>query len=218
MFVSSIKVAILAVSGHEPFPDLCPEPLTLNYFTDLDQFARAKADIYIDCEFELNVSRISVLEQLLPGLVLVNAVSCLREELPNAFIRFNGWRGFKGGQVLEIASVSKIIPELVQLFANACGLTCISVPDQPGLVRPRVVAMIINEAFHALGEGVSTSEEIDTAMKLGTNYPYGPFEWAEIIGIRNIVGLLEKLALNDEKYQPATHMVAAVQKEQWQKY
>ena len=42
--------------------------------------------------------------------------------------------------------------------------------------------MIINEAFLALQEGVSTKEEINTAMKLGTNYPLGPFEWVEKIG------------------------------------
>ncbi len=50
------------------------------------------------------------------------------------------------------------------------------------------MAMIINEAWHALAEEVSTKNEIDTAMKLGTNYPYGPFEWAEKIGLgRHII-------------------------------
>ncbi len=46
--------------------------------------------------------------------------------------------------------------------------------------------MIVNEAFFAFGEKISTIEEIDMAMKLGTNYPNGPFEWAEKIGIENI--------------------------------
>ena len=53
--------------------------------------------------------------------------------------------------------------------------------------------MIINEAFIALREGVSTKEEINTAMKLGTNYPYGPFEWAGKIGIERVNALLDKL-------------------------
>jgi 3-hydroxybutyryl-CoA dehydrogenase len=65
-----------------------------------------------------------------------------------------------------------------------------------------VVSMIINEAFIALGENVSTREEIDTAMKLGTNYPYGPFEWAELIGVENIISLLNKLSEKDNHYQP----------------
>jgi 3-hydroxybutyryl-CoA dehydrogenase len=55
--------------------------------------------------------------------------------------------------------------------------------------------MIVNEAFIALKEGVSTKEEIDIAMKLGTNYPYGPFEWAEKIGTERIKNLLSKLSV-----------------------
>ena len=60
--------------------------------------------------------------------------------------------------------------------------------------------MIINEAYHALDEEVSTKEQIDIAMKLGTNYPYGPFEWSEKIGLKNVVQLLQNLATQDERY------------------
>jgi 3-hydroxybutyryl-CoA dehydrogenase len=56
-----------------------------------------------------------------------------------------------------------------------------------------VISTIINEALIALMEGVSTREEIDTAMKLGTNYPYGPFEWAEKIGMERVDSLLAQL-------------------------
>jgi 3-hydroxybutyryl-CoA dehydrogenase len=62
--------------------------------------------------------------------------------------------------------------------------------------------MMINEAFIALNEGVSTKEEIDIAMKLGTNYPYGPFEWSEKIGVEKIKSLLEKLNHYQERYKP----------------
>ena len=60
--------------------------------------------------------------------------------------------------------------------------------------------MIINEAFFALEEGVSSKEEIDVAMKLGTNYPYGPFEWQEKIGLQNIYQLLHNLSEKDKRY------------------
>ena len=63
--------------------------------------------------------------------------------------------------------------------------------------------MIINEAFFALGEGVSTMEEINLAMKLGTNCPYGPFEWEEKIGLQNIYRLLHKLSATDKRYSIA---------------
>ena len=79
----------------------------------------------------------------------------------------------------------------------------ISVADEPGLVAAAIVATIINEAYFALEDEVSTKAAIDTAMKLGTNYPYGPFEWAEKTGLENIAALLKKLSVTDSRYQPA---------------
>jgi 3-hydroxybutyryl-CoA dehydrogenase len=54
-----------------------------------------------------------------------------------------------------------------------------------------------------LNEKVSTKEEIDVAMKLGTNYPYGPFEWSEKIGLKNIYELLFTLSRTSPRYEPA---------------
>jgi len=83
------------------------------------------------------------------------------------------------------------------------------VPDIAGFISARVVSMIVNEAWFALEEEVSTKKEIDTAMKLGTNYPYGPFEWGEKIGLKNIYELLTVLSKTNSRYQPA----ALLQKE-----
>ena len=77
------------------------------------------------------------------------------------------------------------------------------VPDVPGMIAPRIISMIINEAYFALDEKLSTKEEIDTAIKLGVNYPYGPFEWYDKIGIKNIHFLLQKLSVDDKRYLPA---------------
>ncbi len=63
--------------------------------------------------------------------------------------------------------------------------------------------MIINEAYYALGDGVSSKADIDIAMKLGTGYPYGPFEWSQLIGLKNINELLLQLMKLDKKYSPA---------------
>jgi 3-hydroxybutyryl-CoA dehydrogenase len=63
--------------------------------------------------------------------------------------------------------------------------------------------MIINEAYLALGEQVSSREDINTAMKLGTNYPFGPFEWAERIGPARVARLLTKLSESQPRYAPA---------------
>ena len=77
------------------------------------------------------------------------------------------------------------------------------VADRVGLVTPRVICMIINEAYYTLEEGTATREDIELAMKLGTNYPYGPFEWATLIGLKNVCGLLEAVGkdTNDRRYR-----------------
>ena len=76
------------------------------------------------------------------------------------------------------------------------------VEDRVGLVTPRVICMIINEAYYTVEEGTATREDIDLAMKLGTNYPYGPFEWAQKIGIRNVYKVLNCVYedTKDERY------------------
>jgi 3-hydroxybutyryl-CoA dehydrogenase len=73
--------------------------------------------------------------------------------------------------------------------------------DDPGMVSARIISMIVNEAYFALQDNVSTKEEIDIAMKLGTNYPLGPFEWSKKIGLERIYFLLEKLGKKTGRYQ-----------------
>ena len=73
------------------------------------------------------------------------------------------------------------------------------VDDQPGMVTPRVVAMLINEAWFVLSEETASRDDIDMSMKLGTNYPYGPFEWCDKIGIRDVYETLHALAINSNE-------------------
>ena len=131
--------------------------------------------------------------------VFINAVTETLEErkLPSNFSRINGWPGFLKRETWEIASGNRDV--VIKVFEQL-GWKTIFVKDEPGLVSARVISMIINEAFFALGENVSSIEEIDLAMKLGTNYPYGPFEWSEKIGLQNIYHLLHKLSQTDKRY------------------
>ncbi|HEY4154443.1 MAG TPA: 3-hydroxyacyl-CoA dehydrogenase family protein [Puia sp.] len=80
------------------------------------------------------------------------------------------------------------------------------VKDVPGMVSPRILSMIISEAYFTLGAGTSSRDEIDTAMKLGTGYPLGPFEWAKKIGIHRVAALLRLLGEEDPLYEPAPLM------------
>ncbi|GAB4093916.1 3-hydroxyacyl-CoA dehydrogenase family protein [Flaviaesturariibacter terrae] len=127
----------------------------------------------------------------------------------DAFVRINGWRGFEAAPLIEAAAAASLRAG-AEAGAAALGKTIEWLPDTPGFVSPRVIAMIINEAYHALSEGVSTKEEINTAMKLGTNYPHGPFEWAAIIGLKNVATLLQALAGKNPRYAPNALMLEEV--------
>lgn len=73
---------------------------------------------------------------------------------------------------------------------------------------PRTIAMIINEAYFAMGDKLATATAIDLAMKNGVNYPLGPIEWGEKIGLHNIAQLLEELntVTRDERYRLSTEL------------
>ena len=83
------------------------------------------------------------------------------------------------------------------------GIKIKKVADRVGMITPRVILMIINEAFYTVQEGTATKKDIDSAMKLGTNYPHGPFEWADKIGINNVYQTLLALGQDtqDDRYK-----------------
>lgn len=134
--------------------------------------------------------------------VFINQVIRPLSELgyPNNVSRINGWPGFLKRKTWEVVSNDK---EKTRQIFDQIGRKTLQVQDEPGFVSARVISMIINEAFFAFGEKISSKEEIDMAMKLGTNYPYGPFEWTNKIGIENIYHLLKILAKKEERYLPS---------------
>jgi 3-hydroxybutyryl-CoA dehydrogenase len=79
------------------------------------------------------------------------------------------------------------------------------VADAPGLVLGRIVCQIVNEAAFALQRRIGTAEDIDTAMRLGFNYPRGPLEWGESIGYAHVVAVIDALRaeLGEERYRVA---------------
>jgi 3-hydroxyacyl-CoA dehydrogenase len=134
--------------------------------------------------------------------VFINStIKTLKElNLPENFSRINGWPTFIKREVWEVATGNE---EAVKNILEKLGLKYTIVADEPGLVSARIISMIINEAYFALGEDVSSKDEIDVAMKLGTNYPYGPFEWSRKIGLNKIYDLLKKLNETDSRYSIA---------------
>lgn len=194
-----MKIVVVANAAQEQ------EIASKNTHPDVELiFAKNFKDVasYDDCDamFYLhgNYSN-SDLQNFIGKPVFINSVTETLEQkkLPLNFSRLNGWPGFLQRRTWEVASNNKVIAAGIFERMN---WNVVFVSDQPGLVAARVISMIINEAFFALEEEVSTIDEIDLAMKLGTNYPYGPFEWQGKIGLANIYDLLTSLSIKDKRY------------------
>jgi 3-hydroxybutyryl-CoA dehydrogenase len=116
---------------------------------------------------------------------------------------FNGLPTFLSRTILEVSALNPSdVPSLSER-CNKLGTEFLVVDDRVGLVTPRIVCMIINEAYYTVQEETATREDIDMAMKLGTNYPYGPFEWCNRIGVKHVYELLEAVYedTHDERYK-----------------
>jgi 3-hydroxybutyryl-CoA dehydrogenase len=143
-------------------------------------------------------------------LILLNSVKTTLAEAFYIFVGgenvqiagFNGLPGFVNRDLWEITSAR---PDLDLQVLKKLGINWEMVDDRVGMVAPRVISMIINEAYFTVQEGTADRESIDQAMKLGTGYPYGPFEWASRIGLENVYELLDALYQDtrDERYKIA---------------
>ncbi|MFC4619124.1 3-hydroxyacyl-CoA dehydrogenase [Camelliibacillus cellulosilyticus] len=107
-------------------------------------------------------------------------------------------------EIIKGLETSDNVAEMAESYAKQMGKETVVVNEFPGFVTSRISALVGNEAFYMLQEGVATAEEIDKAIKLGLNYPMGPFELADLVGLdtrlNNLRYLHEKLG---EKYRPA---------------
>lgn len=159
---------------------------------------------YADAYFDLLYEEDGPAFALITGNpVFVNAMITTSKTLPANYIRINAWRGFLQRPVIEVVATDQQFFTEGTAILDALGWKYQVTPDTPGMISARIIAMIINEAYFGLGDHISTKTGIDTAMKLGTNYPYGPFEWSERIGLQKIVDLLKKLSDQDKRYTVA---------------
>jgi 3-hydroxybutyryl-CoA dehydrogenase len=124
-------------------------------------------------------------------------------EGPDCIVGFNGMHTLLNRPLLELALAKAEDEAIVHTLCEQLQTKYVLVEDRVGLVTPRVIAMIINEAYYTAMEGTATKEAIDLAMKLGTNYPYGPFEWCTHIGIRQVYEVLDAVYADtkDERYK-----------------
>jgi 3-hydroxybutyryl-CoA dehydrogenase len=167
-----------------------------------------EVDVWMDLRSNAG-SRDRYLEEIPENvLLIVHSVTNTLEEWNHSNVaRINAWKGFLDRPVVEASIKEEATKEFLDLTWALFGKKTETVQDVPGLVTARVLAMIINEAYRAKEEGVSGPEQMDLAMKLGTNYPKGPFEWAREIGTGRIRELLEVLSLEDPLYAPANSLL-----------
>jgi 3-hydroxybutyryl-CoA dehydrogenase len=167
---------------------------------EFDQYQKA------DAFFCLNGCYITPeLKSITKPIIINSVIQPLSElDVPANIYRINGWATFLNRSVWEIAGAED---ETVKSLFKTLNIKINFVRDEPGFISARIIAMIINEAYFALEENVSSKSEIDTAMKLGTNYPIGPFEWATLIGTENILQLLQQLYKTDNRYKPSQLLI-----------
>ena len=107
-------------------------------------------------------------------------------------------------ELIRGAATSDETYQKTRSLAEKMGKTTVVSKDMPGFIVNRILIPMLNEACFALMEGLGTAEDIDTAMKLGTNQPMGPLQLADFIGLDTCLYIAEVLhkGLGDSKYRP----------------
>jgi len=124
---------------------------------------------------------------------------------------FNPAHIMKLVEVIQGLETSEETAAVIEGVARRMGKEPIRVNEAPGFAASRINAMISNEAFYMLMEGVASAKDIDKALKLGLNHPMGPFEQGDLVGWDTRLSVLEYLHQTlGEKFRPCPLMVKYV--------
>ena len=117
-------------------------------------------------------------------------------------------------KLVEVVCALETAPETLDAIedvARRMGKETVRIRESPGFITSRVNAMIGNEAFFMLQEGIASARDIDKALKLGLNHPMGPFELVDLVGLDTRLSVLEFLhASLGEKHRPYPLLVQYV--------
>ncbi|MBL7810682.1 MAG: 3-hydroxyacyl-CoA dehydrogenase [Bacteroidetes bacterium] len=170
-------------------------------------------DLFIDLNFDTNPERISHYAGNIRTVFLLNTVCCTAESAMVAaglkwsgetIFGINAVPTFLQRSLLEISNPFGLDTKGAESIAHSLGYAaCEWVQSRVGMVTPRIVCMIINEAFYTLQEGTAGAGDIDAAMRLGTNYPMGPFEWCDKMGLDYVYTILDAVYTDtrEERYK-----------------
>lgn len=165
------------------------EPLKLALFRQLDEICNA------DCILATNTSSIPITRL---------AAATSRPEKVIGMHFMNPVPIMKLVEIIRGLATSDETYALIDGLANDLGKTTVVARDMPGFIVNRILMPMINEAVVTLYEGIGSVEDIDAAMKLGTNQPMGPLTLADFIGLDTCLAIMEVLhgGTGDSKYRP----------------
>ncbi|HKW45634.1 MAG TPA: 3-hydroxyacyl-CoA dehydrogenase NAD-binding domain-containing protein [Candidatus Eremiobacteraceae bacterium] len=187
--------------------------------------AAAPAGLVIEAVPEVMQIKHAVLKELesicSPDTVFATNTSALSiTEIATAVkepARVIGMHYFNPAHIMKLIEIvrgletSDFAYETAQSVAAACKKETVLVNEAPGFATSRINAMIGNEAFYMLMEGVASARDIDKAMKLGLNHPMGPFEMGDLVGLDTRLKILEYLHESlGEKFRPCPLLVKYV--------
>jgi len=192
--------------------------------TDLDRAAQ-NADVVIEAipeRIDLKLETFRRLDGACPShTVLASNTSALSitemagaTRRPQKFIGmhfFNPVHKMKLVEIVRGLETNEETLKVAEAVSHKMGKETVEVKESPGFVTSRINALIGNEAFYMLQEGVASARDIDKALKLGLNHPMGPFEMVDLVGLDTRLSILEFLHETlGEKYRPCPLMVKYV--------
>jgi 3-hydroxybutyryl-CoA dehydrogenase len=189
----------------------------LEYAGSVDEAAR-EADLVIEAvpeEMESKIEIFTLLDKICrPATILASNTSSLSvTEIAGVTYRTNKCLGMHffnpvhKMKLIEIVRAAETDDETIGAASDVgrrMGKEVVVIKESPGFITSRINAMIGNEAFYMLQEGIASPADIDKALKLGLNHPMGPFELVDLVGLDTRLHILEYLHQTlGEKYRPA---------------
>lgn len=196
----------------------------MEYAGAVDEAARA-ADLVIEAvpeEMESKIEIFTLLDKICrPETIVASNTSSLSiTEIASVTYRPKkcvGMHFFNPVHMMKLLEIVRALETSDDTLATAVEVgrrmkkEVVVIKESPGFITSRINAMIGNEAFYMLQEGIASAADIDKALKLGLNHPMGPFELVDLVGLDTRLHILEYLHKTlGEKYRPAPLLVQYV--------
>jgi len=214
-----------AVEREKVLPDQAKAALGRIEFAGSVEEAARKADLVIEAvpeEMESKIEIFTLLDKICPPSTMLasNTSSLSVTEIASVTYRAKkclGMHFFNPVHKMKLLEIVRALETDDETVAAAVEVgrrmskETVVIKESPGFITSRINAMIGNEAFYMLQEGIASAADIDKALKLGLNHPMGPFELVDLVGLDTRLHILEYLHKSlGEKFRPAPLLVQYV--------